>query len=145
MPFVARWPERIAASRVSDATVSLTDLMATLAELTGFVLPDNAAEDSFSFLPALFGTGQCRPNPGMINHTRSGGMALRCGKWKYICHVDPASGKETTRELFNLADDPGETKDLIKLKPELTDRLARHLNRLRQVGARFIVPLTDLD
>jgi len=143
-PFVARWPERIAAGRVSDATISLTDLMATLAELTGFTLPDNAAEDSFSFLPALLGTGECQPNPGMINDTRKGDLALRCGRWKYISHVDLTTGKEAKRELFDLADDPRETKDLIELKPDLAERLARHLNRLRQVGARFIVPPTDL-
>ena len=35
--------------------VCLTDVMATVAEIVGFTLPPNAAEDSFSFLPALQG------------------------------------------------------------------------------------------
>ena len=144
-PFVARWPGNIAPGRVDRTTVSLTDMMATLAELTGFELPECAAEDSFSFLPAILGSGPCASTSGMINNTSIGSLALRCGKWKFINHRNRDTGEEDKRELFNLEDDLYETTDLSGTLPGLADRLNRHLGRLRQVGGRFVMPLKDLD
>lgn len=51
VPLIARWPGRIEPGSVSSQTVCLTDVMATCASLVGTELPDDAAEDSISFLP----------------------------------------------------------------------------------------------
>ncbi len=53
IPFVVRWPDRVKAGRVSDQTLCLTDLMRTCAALVQRPLPDDAAEDSVSFLDVL--------------------------------------------------------------------------------------------
>ena len=53
VPFIVRWPGKIAAGSTGDQTVCLTDVMATCAAITGAVLPENAAEDSFDLLPML--------------------------------------------------------------------------------------------
>lgn len=55
VPFIAKWPAHVEAGSISDATICLTDFIATCAEITGAELPDNADEDSASFLPALEG------------------------------------------------------------------------------------------
>ncbi|HOT51839.1 MAG TPA: sulfatase-like hydrolase/transferase, partial [Candidatus Hydrogenedentes bacterium] len=55
IPFLARWPGHIRAQSEYTGTVCLSDLMATAADITGQKLPDNAGEDSVSFLPALLG------------------------------------------------------------------------------------------
>ncbi|MEX2579553.1 MAG: sulfatase-like hydrolase/transferase [Verrucomicrobiales bacterium] len=55
VPFVARWPGRIAAGSTSDALLSLTDLPATAAALAGAVLSPMAALDSFDQSPVLLG------------------------------------------------------------------------------------------
>jgi len=55
VPFIARWPGNIESASTSSETVCLSDLMATFAELLDFRLGKDAAEDSESFLPALYG------------------------------------------------------------------------------------------
>jgi hypothetical protein len=61
VPFIARWPGRIAPDSSSDRLLCLTDLLATVAELLGFELPAAAGEDSFSLLPVLLGTPPAGP------------------------------------------------------------------------------------
>ena len=54
-PFIVRWPGHVQAGSTNDSLVCLNDLFATCADIVGDKLPDNAAEDSFSFLPAALG------------------------------------------------------------------------------------------
>ena len=53
VPFIVRWPRVIRAGTTSARTIVMTDVMRTLADVTGAVLPGAAAEDSVSFLPVL--------------------------------------------------------------------------------------------
>src|SRR5204863_197364 len=55
IPFLARWPGKIKPGSISDELICLSDLVATLAELTGEKLPKDAAEDSESLLGVLLG------------------------------------------------------------------------------------------
>ncbi len=131
VPFIVRWPNGVEAGGVSDATICLTDLFATMADITGGRTPNNAAEDSVSFLPALKGVpGQVRE--GTVHHSINGSFAIRKGKWKLL--LCPGSGgwsvprpAEALKmelppiQLFNLEIDPGETnnvylthKDIVK-------------------------------
>jgi arylsulfatase A len=145
-PFVARWPGTIEPGTISDEIVSLTDLMATFAELTGFDMPDEAAEDSFSFLPALFGTGPCEPRPAMVNDT--GGrfghfqtvsdFALRRGPWKLIIEAPTPERPEEVRHLYNLDSDLAEEHNLIDEQPELAEELERLLNRIKVCGSKYL-------
>ena len=57
VPFIVRWPKKVAAASRSDHPVCLTDLFATCVEVVGAEPPSNGAEDSFSFLPNAIGTG----------------------------------------------------------------------------------------
>jgi len=52
VPFMVRWPGKIKPGTSSDYTFNLTDLFATAAEVIEAELPDNAAQDSISLLPA---------------------------------------------------------------------------------------------
>ena len=56
VPLIVRWPGKVKPGTTSDQVVCLTDLFATCAEILGSRLPDTAAEDSVSLLPALLGT-----------------------------------------------------------------------------------------
>lgn len=94
VPFLARWPGRIPAGTTSGQLLCLTDLMATLAAITGQVLPGEAGPDSFNQLAALFGqegAADCRTNLVMQSNAssyfekhRSGLWAVREGKWKLV-------------------------------------------------------------
>jgi arylsulfatase A-like enzyme len=143
VPFLARWPGHVTAGRRSATTICLTDLIATFAEITGAKIPANAAEDSFSFLPDLLGTGHsARPN--IVHHSILGRFAVREGSWKlefcpgsggWAKPLDPdakASGLPEI-QLYDLSTDVGEKNNLQAAKPEVV----RHLTaQLEQIVAR---------
>jgi arylsulfatase A-like enzyme len=149
MPFLARWPGKIPAGSVSDQLICHTDLLATAAELLGAKLPAAAGVDSISMLAALTGqtpTGSKRQS--IIHHSGSGKFAIRKDNWVLI--LSPSgddNGKlgepewfrkqrgytthQERGELFNLADNRAESRNLYAAHPEvvkeLTDLLAKQI------------------
>jgi len=99
-------------------------MAATAAALAGTTLPAEAAPDSFNCLPAI-ADGAKSPRETLILE----GRAIRRGDWKYILKQRPKrqEGKEVSSEnpgeLYNLADDIGETKDLSGQHPGLAKEL----------------------
>lgn len=146
VPLLARWPGRIPAGSVCDEPVSLTDFMATIAAIVGENLPpaSKAAEDSYDILPELLGEKRLRPlREAMVLHSADGVFAVRQGPWKWIegrPHPDakPAEGDsrkaEHKQQLYNLREDPEETKDLLSRHPEQAKRLAEILKKYREQG-----------
>ncbi len=140
VPFFARWPGKIRAGSRTDVTICLTDFFATAAEVVGAPLPQDAAEDSFSLLPALTGRGEFERAP-VIHHSVAGMFAIRDGKWKLIAgngsggRLKPA-GEPFARpyQLYDLSEDIGEMADRIEQVPEVAKRLETVLERLVQSG-----------
>jgi hypothetical protein len=86
----------------SDQIISITDIFATCSEIIGVPLPDNAGEDSVSFLDCLFGKqGRTLFARQAFNKVGKKAFAIRKGKWKLIVHGD------NKRELFDLNLDLG--------------------------------------
>lgn len=111
VPFIARWPAVVKPGVVCGQLVQQTDIFATLADILGIQVPDNAGEDSYSLLPLL--RGEDRPvRSTAINSSGQGAYSLRQGSWKLI--VDTAGKMKTRVQLFNLADDLSEKNDLAK-------------------------------
>jgi arylsulfatase A-like enzyme len=125
---------------VSDALVSQVDLVASFAALLGQPLAPGDAADSEDTLEALLGTKRVGRETLV---EQAGGLALRQGPWKYI---EPNAGKavdENTRielgnapvpQLYDLARDPGETRNLATADPERVSRLRAVLRRIRAGG-----------
>lgn len=134
VPFIVRWPGVVKSGSVSNQLVYQADLMRTFAEVFGVPLPDTAGEDSFSLLPLLKGNDQpIRQNA--VSASAGGVPAVRSGSWKYI--PAPGSGGwgtggDTSQpvQLYNLADDIGETKNLAADKPEKVAELKELLEKL---------------
>ena len=133
MPFVARWPKRIVPEQVNDQPIVFSDLFATLAELTNAKkLPAKTAEDSVSFAKQLVGANpKPAPRPPIIHDRRT----VRDGDWKLILPKNRRNQKQASQgELYNLADDPGEQKNLFVANPAkakaLTDRLRNFLKQI---------------
>ena len=118
VPFLARWPGHVKAGSVCDDVISLNDLLATCAELVGARVPDNAAEDSVSFLPDLLGTAREPVREATVHQSHAGDLAIRQGPWKLIFL------KNGARELYNLAADLSETKDVAGANPQVVRQLA---------------------
>jgi arylsulfatase A len=147
VPFIVRWPARVAPGSVSVATTTLANLMATVADITGTHDRTYAAEDSYSILPVLTGASTRVPDqPAVVHHSSAGFFAIRMGDWKLVeglgsggftvpRHVKPEPGGPVM-QLFNLRDDIGETRDLIRAHPDKAAELKAMLDRIRQATAR---------
>jgi arylsulfatase A len=134
VPFIVRWPGTVKPGSVCDQLVYQADLMRTFADVFGVKLPDTAGEDSFSLMPLLKGDDKpVRENA--VSASIGGTPALRSGTWKYI--PAPGSGGWGTGgdqsqpiQLYNLADDLGETKNLAAAMPEKVTEMKALLETL---------------
>lgn len=134
VPFIVRWPGKVSPGTVNDATICTTDFFATFAEILGVAesIPDNAAEDSFSFLSCLNEKNEAI-RPFTIHHSISGTFAIRKGDWKLILSTGAGGGWSKTKveakfvQLYNLADDPAETKNMEESHPLKIDELVKDL------------------
>ncbi len=144
-PFIARWPGKIKAGTTSKDLICFTDMLATFAALTGATLPDGAGEDSFSFLPELLGEKHAEParNELIIGQGEKN-LSIRQGDWKLIpflgsggftkpSRIRPKPG-EPPGQLYNLADDPGETHNVYAMHPEIVKRLTARVAELAAQG-----------
>lgn len=150
VPLLVSWPGVIEPGRVSSQTVCLTDIMATCAELTDFHLPNDAAEDSFSFLPTLREEQSESSRKFTIHQTINLSLAIRQGDWKYLDHQGsggnnyaspnlralalPELAPEAPGQLYDLKDDPGETRNLYNEHPEIVKRLRELLEEAKSTG-----------
>ena len=132
VPFIIKWPAKVKPATVSNEIISLTDFMATCADIAGAKIPTNAAEDSVSFLPALEGKKIETSRKGIINHSMKGHFAYREGKWKLLFSKGNGGFKKQNitkakGQLYDLEADPGETKDLFSEKPEVVEKLTAQM------------------
>ena len=118
VPFIVRWPGVVAAGSISDAMVSTIDVLPTLIEITGAktrlqldgrsMLPILKSEHGVEWRDAWFDTYD-------MTYLKEDHMQMiRTDDWKLVLHFD-AAGKPLPHrghELFRLAVDPGELKNL---------------------------------
>jgi arylsulfatase A-like enzyme len=145
VPFVARWPGRVQAGSTCVDTICLTDLLATCAAILGARLPEEAGEDSVSILPDLLGTATGPVREATVHHSIDGSFAIRQGRWKLILCPDsggwsrPWPGSDEARDLppvqlYDLARDPGERRNVQAQYPAIVVRLAGLLGRYVDEG-----------
>ena len=141
VPFIAKWPDGIAAGQRSDQLVCLTDVFATLADIIDVPYGDDTAEDSVSILPLLKGDDY-PVREALVHHSGFGMYSMRSGKWKLdLC---PGSGgfsypseqrdevaDLTPMQLYDISQDPGEQNNLFESHCDvvrtLRDRLASYI------------------
>ena len=138
VPFLVRWPGQIPPGSVRNETVSLTDVFATLAEIIGEDLPEDAAGDSFSLLPLLRGGNWDRPRVPVVHHSLRGMFAIRDGKWKLVAGNGSGGRERPTGipfrrpyQLYDLHADPEETNNLLDGHPQVVARLEASLEAIR--------------
>jgi arylsulfatase A-like enzyme len=131
-PFLVRWPGHVPAGKTSHELICHADLLATAAALVGKELPANAGPDSINQLPALLAEKPAKPcRDSLIIHGGAQRLAIRQGPWKLI----PGPNMPTEKaELYNLADDIAETKNLTDKMPDKVKALAELLKQIRESG-----------
>jgi len=88
VPFIVRYPQKVKAGSVSDATTTLANLLATCADLLGDHSEKYQTEDSYSILPILTGKATTvAEQPAIINISSKGFYDIRKGSWKLITKI----------------------------------------------------------
>jgi arylsulfatase A-like enzyme len=126
VPLLVRWPRGLPGGRRIDAPVAVTDLAAAIAALDGEIL---AGTDRERALPRWLGDpANAAPRPVFLelHPPKPALVAVRDGSWKLI-----AGATGTRAELYDLAADPGERRDLAAERPEVVARLRAALERWR--------------
>lgn len=155
VPMIARWPGRITAGSSCDELITLVDLTASLAALTGQTIPPGAAIDSCNVLPALL--GQRRDRPGretFVAHVGGVGgrvpLAIRQGEWKLITeggarpsfndanksNRTPLTAEDRKPFLVNLAADRSEATNVASAHPERVREMKQLLEEIIAQGGR---------
>jgi arylsulfatase A-like enzyme len=145
VPFLVRWPGHIKPGSTSSQTICLMDLFATCAEILGVKLPDNAAEDSVSILPALEGRDHQPLREALVHHSINGSFAIRQGEWKLELCPDsggwsaPTPGSQAAQglppvQLYNLNADLAEQRNLQAEHPDKVASLRRLLEKYVEDG-----------
>ncbi len=145
MPFIVRWPGHVKAGATCAEPVSLTDLPATAAALTGQQLNPSDAPDSFDLLPTFT---EGKPTHdfllfGTPNHRGLAASAIREGRWKLVLarqspdHNPPHTDLPTVKGppyLFDLSADPTESANVADQNPEIVKRLEEELEAASTAG-----------
>lgn len=119
VPFMARWPGKIAAGRVTEHLSYFPDLLPTVAEVSGAKLPPGI--DGLSILPELIGekaAGRKQPQHEFLYWEIAGWTAIRQGNWRAV-RPKPAQAWE----LYDLSSDPSESKNLADAQPATLAKL----------------------
>ncbi len=146
VPFIVRWPGQVRPGSISDEVVSQVDLAATFAAMIDYKLSEDEAIDSYNLLPVLQGADYDRPlRTATVQNTSAGKYAIRQGDWvlidapsgaakkeskSYLQHFGLQSfGKGHTGLLFNLKEDPRQSKNLYGKHPEKAAAMRKLLQR----------------
>lgn len=142
-PLIISWPGRIAAGQRVVLPTTSTDLLPTLAELAGIRPKWARPLDGRSIAPVLRGSRMpAVPLYWHFPHYHGSGStpssAVRLGDLKLVHWYETGES-----ELYDLARDPGERRNLAAMRPADVGRLETMLDRWRRrVDAGIPVPNT---
>ena len=126
LPCIVRWPGKVPAGTVSDATFATIDFLPTFAKLTGFEVPTDRKIDGIDQTELLSG----RRTTGR-EHFYFHDAGVRQGKWKFLKANADFKGyaiedsREKVDELYDLEKDPGESNNLASQFPEKVAELKK--------------------
>jgi arylsulfatase A-like enzyme len=122
VPFLVQWPTKLPQGKVFDAPVVSLDILPTAIAAAGGQIDAGAKLDGVNLLPYLTGENQSPPHDAL--YWRFGeARAIRSGNWKLVRPVS------TSPQLFDLAADVGETKNLAAEKPDVLRDLESRLGK----------------
>jgi arylsulfatase A-like enzyme len=127
------------AAKEVDTPVAGADLYPTLLDLANLELLPNQHKDGVSLKPLIEGTSTFEERalywhyPHYGNQGGDPSSIIREGDWKLIHYYE-----EDTQQLFNLAEDPYEQKDMASVETERAQQMHQQLMKyLNEVGAKF--------
>ncbi len=145
VPLLVRWPGVVRPGSAIDAPVVSIDFLPTILAAAQAPAPAGRKLDGVDLGPVLAGRGELEPRtlfwhyPHYGNQGGAPGAAARRGRWKLIEWYE-----DCRLELYDLAEDPSESRDLSGSKSDEARSLREALEAWRkEVGARFPNPRYD--
>ena len=121
VPTIVSWPGHVKPGRVATP-VQIIDWMPTLTAIAGWKPDRDLKWDGADLTALLLEHTPLLERPLYAVAPGWKARSVRMGDWKLIVHQERKSGRE---ELFNLASDPGETRNLAAAQPEHVSRLTK--------------------
>lgn len=147
VPCIVAWPGKITPGTESDMLIAAIDLLPTLSRACGIDWKSKSTGkppiDGLDLWDALLGEENAPQRTELLHwHGMSAvPLALRSGDWKLVLREDPK--KEAPPALYNLREDPSESKDLSAANSELTATLTARLKELHAgIKAAPILPIS---
>ena len=142
VPLIVKWPGRVAGGSSCASPVTTEDLYPTIVEMAGRGVAPGSELDGQSIVPLLTGKGRFEERPlywyypHYSPQAKNPAAAIRYGDYKLIKFYDPPG-----LELYNLAEDIGETQNLVEKLPQKASQLHKNLkDYLRAVNAKMHTP-----
>ncbi len=143
IPFIVRWPGKVASNSSSEQLTTLTNLIATVADLHDLELGEGIGMDSQSILPVLLG-GEASNDISVIHHSSRGIFAIRHGDWKFIdglgsggfsppAYIEPEENG-LSGQLYNMKADPTEQTNLFIENQQKVGELRGLLEKIKCDG-----------
>ena len=132
-PVVLSWPDVLPAGSIVNEPLHIVDMFPTLIKLAGAPVPHSPPIDGKDAWPAIT-EGEPSPHDEILINATPFHAAIRSGNWKLIrngnltAFYPKLQTNDNWFELFNLADDPGERKNLIEHFPNKFDELKRRID-----------------
>lgn len=125
-PLIARWPGRIPAARMVEQPAAHVDILPTVLEACGVQPPPGLRLDGRSLLKLLEGTDETWPERTLFAQWHRGNRPERYrnfaaiqGRWKLLRGAED----DASFELYDLAADPAEGRNLIDRHADVAARL----------------------
>ncbi|WP_305982957.1 arylsulfatase [Roseivirga thermotolerans] len=142
VPLIASWPGHIPSESISQHIGAFYDLLPTVSELAGAVIPQT---DGKSLVPVLYGK-QAKNTHNFLYWefpSYNGQQAVRMGRWKGI-RKDMMEGNLAI-ELYDLENDPAEQHNLANKHPDIVERIRKAMEEAHEEPeiAKFKIPVLD--
>lgn len=136
VPLLVRWPGHLPEGTVTDHVAAFWDILPTLTEVAGGATPRDI--DGISFLPALQGQAS-QPEHEYLYwefNEQGGKQAVRKGDWKAV-RLDALENPGQPLELYDLASDLGEDRDLAEQHPDVVREMEAIMKAARTESKVF--------
>lgn len=127
VPGLLVWPERITEPKTVLAPCSTSDYFPTVLDYLGIPAGTDAPSDGVSLRPFIEGETVERSTPIAFEHHDN--LALIEDRYKLLAHLQ--DGKIEKPALFDLLDDPAESRNVADEYPQVRDAMLAHLERWR--------------
>lgn len=144
VPYIVRWPGKVAPSTTTNHLCHFSDVMPTLAELAGVKTPDNI--DGISFVPTLLGeskAGRQQQQHKYLYWEYGKARAVRMEKWKAV----RPKNDSVSWQLYDLSTDIEESNNVADENPSILKQMINYANQAHvpRVSGKVLDPSVAFD